>query len=287
MIVLRDGEPHPSPLVDVDVTSPMWLAGQSLFETMRVRRAGVTGIFCLDEHVQRLVTSAARLGWQGCPPAVRLREWVQRASLAFRQTSSDEGRLRLTVAWTRPRGEPVSLVVVTGYAPVERPAAIVSTRIAIPRTGDLAAKVGSRFVYVAAQVWAERQGADEAILVDHEGLPVEGARSNLFIALEDHIATPPLDRGPLGGIARRTVIAVLEKAGYRVVERPVTWDEVRAGAPFLTNALWGVRAVSAVDGEPCRGPGWIIQHARELFERAVNEALAAERACSERKGDLL
>ena len=67
-VVLIDGEPRSTRLVEVDVASPMWLAGQSLFETIRVYPDGPTGLFRLSEHLERLTQAAQRLQWKGCPP---------------------------------------------------------------------------------------------------------------------------------------------------------------------------------------------------------------------------
>jgi len=278
MVILLNGEPVTSTEVEVDAASPMWLSGQSLFETMRIRREGVTGIFGLEAHLERLVASAERLGWTGCPLLRRLHRWVGRASLIFRRSTREEGRLRLTVAWTRREGPPVTVVTVTPYKPPEKPAAVISTAMAIPWTGDPAAKVGSRFLYDAAWAKAARAGADEAILVDREGRPVEGSRSNVFVALNDCIATPPLDLGPLAGVARRTVLELAIEAGCRVEERPLAWEELHEGAPFLSNALWGVRLVRTLDGRPCGGPVEVVRHLRALYERQVKRTLERQKA---------
>ena len=163
----------------------------------------------------------------------------------------------------------------TPYTPVVRPAAVVTTPVVIPWTGDATAKTGSRFLYAAAEAKAMAEGADEALLVDRQGRPVEGAKSNLFVASEDGVITPPLDSGPLAGVARRTLLAVAKQQGYHVQERPITWEDLRGGAPFLTNALWGVRSVSSVDGRPCADPNQIVAKLKDAYEREVRRGLGA------------
>ena len=272
-VVLKDGEPLSTLSTVVDVTSPMWMSGQSLFETMRVHPSGVTGLFRLTDHLERLTLAARRLEWRECPSIELLDGWVRRAAQLYRAKAATDGRLRLTVAWTRPGGPPETIVVVTPYIPVQRPAEVVTTPVMIPWTGDAIAKMGSRFLYAVAEARARAQGADEALLIDREGRPVEGARSNLFVAVPGGVITPPLDAGPLAGIARRTLLDLARREGLEVEERPLAWEDLAAGAPFLTNALWGVRAVSSVDGRPCSGPEEIVLRLKDAYEREVHRCL--------------
>ncbi|HBL26565.1 MAG TPA: hypothetical protein DD490_07005 [Acidobacteria bacterium] len=91
---------------------------------------------------------------------------------------------------------------------------------------------------------AGRAGAFEAILLNENGRLVEGARSNLLLALDGGLFTPPLDDGCLPGIVRHRLLA----AG-RITERPLGPEDLaRARAVFLTNSLIGVLPVGRLDG---------------------------------------
>ena len=181
MSSLKDGEPL-STLIDrgrrdepdVDVRA------EPLRNHARATQVELTGLFRLTDHLERLTLAARRLEWRECPSIELLDGWVRRAAQLYRAKAATDGRLRLTVAWTRPGGPPETIVVVTPYIPVQRPAEVVTTPVMIPWTGDAIAKMGSRFLYAVAEARARAQGADEALLIDREGRPVEGARSNLF-----------------------------------------------------------------------------------------------------------
>ena len=101
-----------------------------------------------------------------------------------------------------------------------------------PQTGEETAKVGSRFLYSAAEAKARSAGADEALLVDAGGRPVEGAKSNLFVATDDAIITPPVEAGPLAGVARRTVLEIARNEGIPVRQRPIEREELETARPF-------------------------------------------------------
>lgn len=272
-VVLIDGEIACTPRVEVDLASPLWLAGQSLFETMRVYPYGDTGLFRLDDHLGRLTAAARRVEWPYCPPKERLAEWARRAARLFRERHEGTGRLRLTVAWTRREGPPHGTVVVVPYTPVQSPASVVVTSVMAPQTGEETAKVGSRFLYSAAEAKARSAGADEALLVDAGGRPVEGAKSNLFVATDDAIVTPPVEAGPLAGVARRTVLEIARNEGIPVRQRPIEREELETGAPFLTNALWEVRPIRLVDGRAPKGSKEIVALLREAFRREVRRSL--------------
>lgn len=101
-------------------------------------------------------------------------------------------------------------------------------------------------------------GYDEALLLDSEGYAAEGSGENLFLVRDQVLYTPPT--GPaLDGITRRTIIELATEAGYQVVERRLTRDEVYlADEAFFTGTAAEVTPIREVDGHPIgqggRGP---------------------------------
>src|SRR5690606_32492458 len=138
---------------------------QSLFETMLVRPGGRTGLFRDEEHVGRLSAAARALAWRGCPQESLLVEWVRRGAEAFRRQTGEaaqEGRLRLTVAWTRGAGDPQTFVTVSPYRRPARPARVVTSTVRVPwGGGGIVPKSGNRAAYALAEAQAEAEGADE------------------------------------------------------------------------------------------------------------------------------
>lgn len=269
-----DGEVKTGPCVDVDLQSPLWRSGRSLFETMLVRREGVFGLSFLDDHIARLLRSAESLGWRGAPAPERLRGWVQEAALRFRERSPSWGRLRLTVAWTIGGSAPSTAVAVVPYKPPAAPARAWVTRVQLSWGLPFPMpKAGNRLLYDLAEEEARRFGADEGILVDREGALLEGARSNLFLVRDGAVVTAPLTSGVLPGIARARVIEAAKGLGLLVREAAVECGAPREGDElFLTNALWGVRPVATLGGRPAPiGP--VTRALKDAYDRAVQSRI--------------
>ncbi len=105
---------------------------------------------------------------------------------------------------------------------------------------------------------AQRDGYDEALLLDVEGFVAEGSGENIFIVRDGVIYTPDLTSA-LDGITRATVMQLAEEAGYRVVVKRITRDEVYvADEAFFTGTAAEVTPIREVDGRAigsgARGP---------------------------------
>lgn len=101
-------------------------------------------------------------------------------------------------------------------------------------------------------------GYDEALLLDTEGYVAEGSGENFFIVRNGVIYTPDLTSA-LNGITRNTVFELAGEAGYSLVEKRITRDEVYiADEAFFTGTAAEVTPIREVDnrqiGIGSRGP---------------------------------
>jgi branched-chain amino acid aminotransferase len=101
-------------------------------------------------------------------------------------------------------------------------------------------------------------GCEEALMLDVDGFIAEGSGENVFIVRDGVIYTPELS-ACLDGITRKTVINLAEKAGYKIVEKRITRDEVYvADEAFFTGTAAEVLPISELDGRSLgsghRGP---------------------------------
>jgi D-alanine transaminase len=189
----------------------------------------------------RLVRDAEALGLGALDPA-DVRERLLAAGRAAFGDGAGVVRLEARpggelVASTRPLGpEPASWRAIR--ASVEHPGpgpAPGAKRAAVP-------------ALAAARDEAAAAGADEALLFDAAGFLVEGARSNLALALADgRFVMPPLARGAVRGVALEAALA----AGVALVEADVARDALGAVRELVaTNAVRGARPILVLDGRP-------------------------------------
>ena len=241
------------------------LRGRAVFETARVYDGNP---FRLDAHIERLGRSAAhvRLPDPDAEECVRLADGVVKAAGV-----SD---LALRFYWTG------TTLVATGAAiePALEEQRVRGLRLAVVRwsTGVLAtAKSTSYAENMAAQDSAAERGADDALLVAHDGTVLEAPTANVWWREGDRLLTPSLELPILAGVTRAVVLELAPAAGYDVeegsfpLERLVSADEV-----FLTSSIREVMPVSAVDGAPIPMDGAAVA-LQQALRRAAGVPSAA------------
>lgn len=256
---------------------PGVLLGESLFETLRVTDGR---LFRLEQHLERLARSVARMGWQPVsrdlileglarvvrdarPAAGDLRVRIT----VFRRNSLDELE---TVVWAGPYTPPPAELYRRGVAAILSPYRVDE---AAPWT---TLKCGNRLPHQAARRLAEERGVWEGLLLNTRGYLADGAITNVFFVSDGRLRTPGGAMGALPGIAGATVQELAGEMGLTVAEGTYPPEELRrADEAFLTNALIGVLPLVRVDGEPIGGgvPGPVTEALVEGYARLrVREA---------------
>ena len=124
---------------------------------------------------------------------------------------------------------------------------------------------------VMAQAEVAKNGYDEALLLDVDGLVAEGSGENIFIVRRGKIFTPDLTSA-LEGITRETVLTLANDAGHEVREKRITRDELYcADEAFFTGTAAEVTPIREVDNRPVgngkRGP--ITEALQDAFFKSV------------------
>jgi 4-amino-4-deoxychorismate lyase len=222
--------------------------GRAVFETLRVYGGR---LFLLDEHLDRLEQSAARIGLDP-PPREELE---QLSAAALEEAGVPDAMLRLT--WT-PGLVGIALVA-------ELPAEIDAMRERGARLASLTGPIGSApwllggvkstsyAVNMAAQAEAQRRGADDAIFVTPDGVVLEGPTTNVWWRKDDTLYTPALELGILAGVTRA---ALIELSPWPVEEGPFPCGDLYdADELFTSSSVREVMPVVELDGRPiARGP---------------------------------
>ncbi|MFP6681056.1 MAG: branched-chain amino acid transaminase [Gammaproteobacteria bacterium] len=114
---------------------------------------------------------------------------------------------------------------------------------------------------------AARDGYDEALLLDNDGMVAEGSGENIFIVRNGVIYTPELTSA-LEGITRDTVFQLAQAEGYNVLEKRITRDEVYiADEAFFTGTAAEVTPVRELDNRVIGSgsPGPVTQQLQSAY----------------------
>jgi branched-subunit amino acid aminotransferase/4-amino-4-deoxychorismate lyase len=232
-----DGELVPTERAQIPVTDEGLLRGDGVFEVARIYEGRA---FALDEHLERMVLSAANL-----------RLPIDRAAVEddvrslLEASSPGDGVLRVLV--TRG-GHRVTLI-----EPLPKlPESISLARVTYSPTLILD---GIKSLSYAANMLATRlaveRGFDEALLVSPAGRVLEAPTSSFFWARGGELYTPPLADHVLDSITRRLII---EASAAREQETSVE-DLAGAEEAFIASSLREVVAVHGIEQHSLAAPG--------------------------------
>jgi branched-chain amino acid aminotransferase len=287
-LVLIDGRVFAPEEAKVSVYDRGFLYGDSVFETIRTYRAEA---FSLEEHVARLEDSAAKIGM--VLPATTAEICAEtRAGLAGVKNAESYARIMVTRG-SGPLGLDPALAAaplrVTLIEPLVRPPAehyrdgIAVRCVQTVRASDAvhSAKLANYLASALALRTARAAGAEEALVVNREGLVVEGTTSNVFAVQSGAIVTPAADVGLLPGITRRILLELAAELGADVQYRALSSEELaRSDEVFISSTLREVLPVVKVDDRTVGSgaPGELTRRLHRAFRRraGVGEALPFE-----------
>jgi len=170
------------------VTSAMPII--DLIETMRFD--ALEGLIDLDRHIERMGASAQQLGFVFNRHEVR--NELQAATFKLRKDS----RVRLMVAQSG------AIAIETSRLPTPAAEPVDVTLAPLPVAADdfrLRHKTSDR-----AFLRESTRGGFETVFLDPDGFVTEGSFTNVFVARDDGLITPPLARGLMAGVLRRRLI---------------------------------------------------------------------------------
>ncbi len=216
------------------------LEGRGCYTTARV--AGGRVRFA-ERHARRLQRDAARLGVGRVEEAEVCRALAELGRAAF---GAGEGIVRLQASCDRD-GRVHLVGIPQGLGTDER--CWEAIRAPFAHAGPTpygGCKVSGNVIAALGRQAARAAGVQESLLFDGDERLVEGARSNLCVHTADGVlATPPLSRGAVAGIARE--IAVERVA--ELVEDDVRACELASARELIAvNAVRGARSIVRLDG---------------------------------------
>lgn len=285
MVVYINGRFVSEEEATVSVLDHGFLYGDGVFEGIKAYDGRV---FALDEHVARLYESARSIQIEiPIPPdemKAAILETLRRNELrdAYIRPVVSRGKGSLGLD---PRSCARATVVVIVDAETRHPEdtggqkGVRAITSPIRRNGPdvLSPRVKSTNYLnnILAKLHANAAGAQDAILLNGQGLVCELTGDNLFVVQGERVVTPPVWCGILDGVTRRTLLQVAEEAGFDTAEEPLTLHDVYVSDEcFCTATRIEVLPIVWVDGRAIGGgtPGPVTaQLAQAFLEKARAE----------------
>lgn len=134
--------------------------------------------------------------------------------------------------------------------------------------------------HLLARHFARRAGADEAIMLNCDGLLAEGAMSNIFIVKNGTVFTPQVEDGALPGIVRLKIGLICARIGVEYAEESLALEQLlEADEAFMTNSLVEVMPLVRVGERPLGNgsPGSVSRRLHIEHRRDVEQFLSALR----------
>lgn len=236
-------------------------------------------IFKLDEHLERLESSARALAFVEIPPRERIVEEIRRTLAANRMSDNVHIRLTLTrgvkiTSGMDPRlntSGPTLIVLAEHKAPVYDKGGITlitsSVRRFPPDCLDPKIHHNNLLQSILAKIEANHAGADDALMLDPRGFVAETNATHVFLVERGAVSTSRAIACP-EGITRATVLELCLKHGIPAAERDVSLTEIyRAGEVFTTGTMGELAPVKEVDGRRIgeATPGPLTRRLSELY----------------------
>lgn len=262
--------------VRIPYTDRGFLLGDGIFDTV----LAVDGMLMFFEHhYLRLCHDAEVMGIPMTYTETNLRKAIDRL-LKANDLADNHASIRITLTrGSGPRGllppeEPEPLIMITAaqYRPPEGPAkAIISSHRRNEGSELTRIKSISYTSNILARMEATKQHADDAVMLNNEGLVTCATAANIFIVEKGgRVVTPPPLHGALPGITRKMVIKAGRTTGMRISEGEIDMARLhRAEEAFLTNSLVGIRRLSFVGNQAYSLDGKVTKRIMSAYEAMI------------------
>ncbi len=271
----------------VSVYDHGFLYGDGIYETLRVYD-GI--VFKIDEHIQRLMSSAAMIGLEVPKSSDGIKKAVYETVRANKQK---DAVVRITVSrGAGPLGldpglcpEPTFVIMAHEFHPYPRKynqkglsIAIVNTRRNYDKALDPQIKSLNFLNNILAKIEAKKMDVQEAIMLNYRGYVSEGTVSNIFFVRDNALCTPSLNVGLLGGITRSIILTIAGQSGIRLKERQFKPGELyKAEEIFISNSTMEIMPVREINGKIISDtPGQVTKKLRRGYGRVVRDYVKEE-----------
>lgn len=244
-IVFCDGRYLPEAQAMIPLSTPGFLHGFGVFETMRSYHGRM---ICFSRHLERIKEASKLIGINFPYSRSRVKAIIKEL---VKINGLKDARVRLT-SWKAERKN--ILITAKRYHPpafreYKRGFSAGVSRFRQDQDSFLARlKTTNRIIYELSLQEARENGFNEGIILNNRGYITEASRSNIFLVKEGKIFTPCPECGCLKGITRGLIFDFARKDNLKIYEGNFTLADLQgADEAFLTNSLMGVMPLVRVE----------------------------------------
>ena len=259
----------------ISVFDSLCQGGDAVWEGLRVYNGKV---FCIDEHLNRLLESAKSMAFEKVPEIAYIKDAIFTTLKANKMF--DETHIRLTLT----RGEKITsgmnpklnqkgctLIILAEWKPSiysgkKLKLATANIRRNSPLCLDSKIHHNNLINNILAKIEANNANVDDAIMLDLYGFVAETNATNIFMIKNGIVYTPFAD-ACLPGITRGLIIKICLENNIPVFEKNISVTELyNADQVFTTGTMGELAQVIEIDKRIINNNGKILYKLKNLFK---------------------
>jgi branched-chain amino acid aminotransferase len=257
MLAILDGILGDASEARIPASDDGFLRGDGAFEVVRLYGGRP---FALDDHLARIVNSAANLRLPLDVDAIR-------ADVEALLEANEEQEAAMRIVVTRGGHR---LAMIEALTPLVPMLAVASIEYTPTRVLD-GVKSLSYAANVLARRLAQERGADDALLVTPHGRVLEGPTCSFVCSFDgETLVTPPLSEHILDSITRRRLVSLCD-----VRDQVITADDLPGvREAFMASSIREVHPIREIDGVAlAQTPGPLTEAAAARIRAHIEQEL--------------
>ena len=271
-----DGNLYERDEAKISVFDSLSQGGDAVWEGLRVYNGKV---FCIDEHLNRLLESAKSMAFEKIPELAYIKDAIFTTLKANKMF--DETHIRLTLT----RGEKITsgmnprlnqkgctLIILAEWKPSiysGKKLKLVTANIRRNSPLCLDSKIHHNNLInnILAKIEANNANVDDAIMLDLYGFVSETNATNIFMTKNGSVYTPLAD-ACLPGITRGLIIKICSENKIPIYEKNISVTELyNADQVFTTGTMGELAQVIEIDKRKIKNQGKLLEKLKKLFKR--------------------
>ena len=271
-----DGNLYHRDEAKISVFDSLSQGGDAVWEGLRVYNGKV---FCIDEHLNRLLESAKSMAFEKIPELAYIKDAIFTTLKVNKMF--DETHIRLTLT----RGEKITsgmnprlnqkgctLIILAEWKPSiysGKKLKLVTANIRRNSPLCLDSKIHHNNLInnILAKIEANNANVDDAIMLDLYGFVAETNATNIFMIKNGSVYTPLAD-ACLPGITRGLIIKICSENKIPIYEKNISVTELyNADQVFTTGTMGELAQVIEIDKRKIKNQGKLLEKLKKLFKR--------------------